>query len=915
MHNRILLPRRVWMAAVIGLVAFASAARAQWTQIADLQSPRVGHMTAAVGTKAYVFSFFNGAQYSNTAASYDGATNGPWTDIANMPAPQLLGYAVSHNGKIYLTGGVSVAGQSLSFVGMLTEYDPVTNTYTTKAAPPKAMWYHTAAVLGNRIYMWGGLTRSNNENVGNTSVLMYDIASNTWSELAAPAPYAGINMAGASDAGALYSIGGSETNQQGSTSYKKAAYRATADGSGNLTWTAIANYPEFVDDASAGVLDGKLYVAGGMAIVNQSLVPISSVYTYNSGSNTWDAFYRLPAPIQGASGLVNAGTALYALGGDVAPNTAYKLSVGAPQPVAHIEPATIYIGVRAGQTGQTQFAVANYGVAPLTGTATASTSEAWLSMTGASNFNIAAGSAGTYTVTVNASSLSQGNYTSNIALTTNDPDHATINVPVKVYVRDNIVTQPTRVVLEESSGAWCGPCGVYGVPEMKRLTEKYGESLIAIALHNTGGYGASADTLATSETEQLGSLLKVTSFPTAAVSRRIFSGSTTPSLDLSKWDPAIQTILQTTPNSPIAIDIKSYRWDTQLNSVFAVLELSAAAPMVLNSGTSLQVTGVLIEDSILYQQNGQSNPFYHLHVARDFWPSVSGRAVTISSESMDDNVLMPGAKMRVNVNFKPEKFARANQSHMVFMVHLNNGSTLGPIIHATEIGLTDQIDSAVTGGQITFTTTTSSATVVENNSAQLQTAVENGTTSDASFELTRTTNNLPNGWESRFCWNNNCTTLPQQNGPIDATLAPGQTGNMVLNVMPNSPGTGTVTLRMTNTATEETHDETYTITATANPSGGVLDVVVGNAMMNVAANTPNPASDLTTFAITLMRPASVGIDVIALDGTTVLQIPGTLRDAGTYNQVLNVAGLPAGVYTVRFTAGGMGLSRTLNVVR
>lgn len=914
MHNRTLMLRRLSMAVVLGLIALASAAQAQWSAITDLPLSRTFAMSAASDSKVWLFGGAQTGQLgptgiptSNSAQAWSrNVSGGAWNTIAAMPTARAAGFAAYINNKIYIVGGVHVENNSVVVDGAALEYDPANNSYATKATMPTPVFGFAGAVVGGKIYVIGGVSTSGSNYVFPTAVQIYDPATDTWSSSSIDAPYSAVYPSATAVGENIYLVGGVNTSTFTS---RNSAYKGTVGPTG-VTWTTIANYPQAVSGHGGGTLDGIPYFAGGQG---DNGAAMRNVYYYDNASSSWKGTYWLPRGLVHAAALPSDGASIYYLSTSDGIPTPYKFAKG-PMDVAVAEtaPASIIVSAQTGQGAQATFNVTNSGVAALTGNITTPAGDTWLSVSGATTLNITAGNTEQYLVTINAGALTEGSYTSTITVNTNDPDHSVVTIPVKVYVRDQFVQQPTRVVMEESSGAWCGPCGAYGVPEVKRLADKYGESLIPIALHDRGGRGATADTLATTNTEDLGNLLKVQAFPNASVGRYTFSGNSGPMMGLESWDGAIQAVLDNVPNAPVAMDIKSYKWDNNTRTVRATIELTTATALNLGTNT-LNVTGVLLEDSIKYSQNGQSDPFYHVHVARDFWPSITGQVVTIPAEANDDGVIPPGSKLTVNVVFTPVKFARASKCHMVFFTHVNNGpSNLGPILQGTEIGLTESVDSG-SGGNVSFDTPSNTISVVEGSEAVLTTTVTNSTAAPVELTLTRTDNSIPSGWTSLFCLNGQCTTIPTSDGPVTYTVPPGQSTQVSVKVMPSSAGTGTVTLRVKTGNDNQTHDETYTVTATQGQNG-VVDAVVGNAMMTVAANTPNPASDLTTFAITLARPTAVAIDVIAMDGTTVLQIPASIH-GGTYNQVLNVAGLPAGTYNVRFSAGGQGVMRTINVVR
>jgi len=141
------------------------------------------------------------------------------------------------------------------------------------------IWAHASAVLGDTLYVAGGSTAG----AGSTTVLRYNINSNTMGTNGVPIPeskaYHTLTAAGNS----LYLLGGGASNTGGTTCYK---YTPSTG-----TWTSIAPAPASL----AGFVamnwgDSVIFaVSGGWSTYS------TSVYAYRIASNTWVTSTSLPA--------------------------------------------------------------------------------------------------------------------------------------------------------------------------------------------------------------------------------------------------------------------------------------------------------------------------------------------------------------------------------------------------------------------------------------------------------------------------------------------------------------------------------------------------------------------------------------------------------------------------------------------
>ena len=134
-----------------------------WTTKASMPTGRYYLVVGVVGSKIYAIGGYSGG-YLTTVEEYDPATN-TWTNCGTpapgngctqMPTGRTGASASVVNNKIYAIGGLGSSG-SLTIV---EEYDPATNTWTTKTSMTTGRYYLAAGVVNNKIYTIGGYNGS-----------------------------------------------------------------------------------------------------------------------------------------------------------------------------------------------------------------------------------------------------------------------------------------------------------------------------------------------------------------------------------------------------------------------------------------------------------------------------------------------------------------------------------------------------------------------------------------------------------------------------------------------------------------------------------------------------------------------------------------------------------------------------------
>ena len=239
---------------------------------------------------------------------------------APPPGPfQSQGDWAGTSGDLYTAGGefASVEGTSwfatpgadLHFRTFMSPTATGLGTWTTKTAMPTARGWPapTAGVINGALYVVGGASIGN-PSIGDFGTALptleaYDPATNTWTpkssmSIGREGPSAGVIN------GVLYVAGGVGSGGDPGLNALEAYDPATN------TWTTKASMPTARGGAAAGVINGVLYVAGG----RDGTTLFTTVEAYDPGTNTWTTKAPMPtARFAAASGVING--ILYVAGG------------------------------------------------------------------------------------------------------------------------------------------------------------------------------------------------------------------------------------------------------------------------------------------------------------------------------------------------------------------------------------------------------------------------------------------------------------------------------------------------------------------------------------------------------------------------------------------------------------------------
>lgn len=281
------------------VASLALAPRNSWTSRAplpdlglEMSSGRVGH-TAGVANDAagrphlYLFGGIT-TDFENhwsTVDDYDLASD-RWTRRGGVFPSYANGVGKIGN-KLYLSGGGFFAiSDGARIVSTLYAYDPATGRTTRKADMPQPTAFGVSGVINGRLYVLAGQLAGTCDtlflgdldctNAPTRRFYRYDPATNAWATRPWAPHFHGGGAGGVID-GKLYVAGGG------------GAHLDVYDPSTNR-WTTLAPMPKARNGAAGTVLGGRLYVIGGCGVSGSC----DMVFAYDPVTNTWATKPAMP---------------------------------------------------------------------------------------------------------------------------------------------------------------------------------------------------------------------------------------------------------------------------------------------------------------------------------------------------------------------------------------------------------------------------------------------------------------------------------------------------------------------------------------------------------------------------------------------------------------------------------------------
>ena len=250
-----------------------------------------------------------------------------------LPAPVQREVAVAAGGRVLIAGGLDAADRSTSGVFRL---DPSSGHLTSLGSMPQAFHDATGALLGQRLFVFGGGAAQSS-----ASVQQFDLRTRRGA-IASHLPHALSDLSSATVGNSVYLVGGYDGRIP-----RREIYR-TSDG---RHFALAGRLPVGLRYAAVAAVGTSLVVAGGIS----SSGATKAVYAFDPASGRSRLLGRLPDAIGHASAVTLGGT-VYVIGGadangTVGDVTAINVGNGTIKPVPAVarvsDAAAVVLGVRA----------------------------------------------------------------------------------------------------------------------------------------------------------------------------------------------------------------------------------------------------------------------------------------------------------------------------------------------------------------------------------------------------------------------------------------------------------------------------------------------------------------------------------------------------------------------------------------
>lgn len=279
-----------------------------WTTGASMPQRREEGASAVLNGRLYAFGGFYDHTFDATGRvdAYNPATN-TWQQRASMPEAITHAPTVVIGGEAWIFGGY-VGKDPGPATRRVYIYNPNTNAWRRGPDMPFARGAAAAARVDDRVYVFGGRDLTRTADVPQT--FEYNIKSGAWA-VRADLPNPRNHIAGAAVGGKVFAIGG-QHNEASAAVNQRSVHRY--DPVTN-TWTAVASLPFAMSHNVASTFEyqGRIITVGGETSHN---VATSAVLLYEPWRNRWRTLTSLPQERRAPqAGIING--KLYVAGGSI----------------------------------------------------------------------------------------------------------------------------------------------------------------------------------------------------------------------------------------------------------------------------------------------------------------------------------------------------------------------------------------------------------------------------------------------------------------------------------------------------------------------------------------------------------------------------------------------------------------------
>lgn len=306
--------------------AITAFADGTWSKAAPFPEPAEEVLGSSANGKIYVFAGLI-PHWKPKGLVYEfNPVDDTWTKKKQMALPSHHVAFTQLGGKIYAFGGFvlpKVGQPSWVPINNAWRYDPTDDTWTALAPMPTSRGAAAAAAANGKIYVVGGVVTPSGSNVTAVSpdqphssvgtLEEYDPISDTWKELR-PMPTARNHLLLGAVDGKLYAIGGRLSSAfigLASDTSVVEEYDPAKD-----LWRVRARMPTERSSLAGGVVNGKIYVAGGEFQDARMSATFRAFESYDPAKNAWTTLPSMAVARHGMAGGV-VGDTLHFVSGDV----------------------------------------------------------------------------------------------------------------------------------------------------------------------------------------------------------------------------------------------------------------------------------------------------------------------------------------------------------------------------------------------------------------------------------------------------------------------------------------------------------------------------------------------------------------------------------------------------------------------
>ena len=216
-----------------------------------------------------------------------------WRVANHLPVGRDDTHAVTLDGKIYLAGGITAITRTTQRPGKkelravaslrsFTRFDPRTGRYTDMAPLPEPLNHVGVVTYRGDIYVVGGHGKLLDGEDPKAGLYRYSVDENRWTRLASMPTARGAAATGVVD-GRLYVAGGMVAGQA-LTTVEAYDFRQGR-------WLRVADLPAPREHVASAVVGGRFYVIGGR---NRWTDALRDVTRYDPRRNRWERVADLP---------------------------------------------------------------------------------------------------------------------------------------------------------------------------------------------------------------------------------------------------------------------------------------------------------------------------------------------------------------------------------------------------------------------------------------------------------------------------------------------------------------------------------------------------------------------------------------------------------------------------------------------